>query len=151
MWFQSYIYDRLASKGISHDPRYIAWVEAFKGLFSNPLGGKQAKISLFYAHNLWLDVGWKTGMFPFIILMFFTIMGIIDYNKLLRKNTVSQYYKYLIGTNLCGFFITSMVEPVMEANLFFFCSFCFTLGVIRMLNKENYITSMSGEILENIF
>lgn len=139
MWLQSFIYERLTKKGLYHDPRYVAWIEAFKGLFSDPLGGKQSKISLFYAHNLWLDVGWKTGLFTFVLLIIFTLIGLKNYSIIMKNNNVSLYFKYLISTIFCGFFVTSMVEPIMEANILFFCSFCFLLGIIDALNKKNCV------------
>jgi hypothetical protein len=137
MWLQSNAFERFTNEGLSNDPRYIAWGEAFKGLFTNPLGGKQAQLSLGYAHNLWLDVGWTTGLFPFILLVFFNLMALKDYIKLLRSDDLSLYFKYLITAMLCGFFITFMVEPIIEANVLFFCAFCFFSGILRSLNKRN--------------
>ena len=135
MWLQSNAFERFTNMGLSNDPRYIVWGEAFKGLFTNPLGGKQAQLSLGYVHNLWLDVGWTTGLFPFVLLVFFTLMALKDYIKLLRSDDLSLYFKYLITAMLCGFFITFMVEPIIEANVLFFCAFCFFSGILRSLNK----------------
>ena len=69
MWLQSNAFMRFTNKELYNDPRIIAWIDAFKGLLTNPLGGKQAELSLGYAHNLWLDVGWTTGLSPFILLV----------------------------------------------------------------------------------
>jgi O-antigen ligase len=116
----------------------MTWGEAFRGLFTNPLGGNQTQLSLGYAHNLWLDVGWTTGLFPFVLLVFFTLMALKDYYiKLFRSDDLSLYFKYLITAMLCGFFITFMLEPIIEANVLFFCAFCFFSGILRSLNKRN--------------
>ena len=137
MWLQSNAFERFTNMGLSNDPRFIVWGEAFKGLFTNPLGGKQAQLSLLYAHNLWLDEGWTTGLFPFVLLVFFTLMALKDYIKLLRSDDLSLYFKYLITAMLCSFFITFMVEPIIEANVLFFCAFCFFSGILRSLNNRN--------------
>ena len=137
MWLQSNAFKRFTNMDLFNDPRVMAWGEAFRGLFTNPLGGKQAQLSLGYAHNLWLDVGWTTGLFPFVLLVFFTLMALKDYIKLLRSDDLSLYFKYLITAMLCGFFITFMVEPIIEANVLFFCAFCFFSGILRSLNKRN--------------
>ena len=137
MWLQSNAFGRFTNEELSNDPRYIVWGEAFKGLFTNPLGGKQAQLSLRYAHNLWLDVGWTTGLFPFVLLAFFTLMALKDYIKLLRNDDFSLYFKYLITAMLCGFFLTFMVEPIIEASDLFFYAFCFFSGILRSLNKRH--------------
>lgn len=136
MWLQSNAFERFTDMGLANDPRFTAWGEAFKGVFTNPLGGKQTHLSLVYAHNLWLDVGWTTGLFPFLLLVVFTIMTLKDYTKILRNDDLSLYFKYLITTMFGGFLITFMVEPVIEANILFFCAFCFVSGVIRSINKR---------------
>ena len=138
MWLESNAFERFTNKELYNDERIITWVEALKGLFTNPLGGKQAQLSLEYAHNLWLDVGWTTGLFPFVLLVFFTLMALKDYIKLLRSNDLSLYFKYLITAMLCGFFITFMVEPIIEANVLFFCAFCFFSGILRSLNTQDH-------------
>ncbi len=138
MWLQSDAFMRFtANKGLYNDPRIIAWIEAVRGLLTNPSGGKQAELSLEYAHNLWLDVGWTTGLSPFILLVFFTLMALKDYTKLLRSDDLPLYLKYMITVMLCGFLLTFMVEPIMEANMLFFCAFCFLSGILRSLNMRN--------------
>ena len=140
MWLQSNAFIRFTSKELYNDPRIIAWIEAFKGLLTNPLGGKQAELSLGYAHNLWFDVGWTTGLSPFILLVFFTLMVLKDYTKLLKSDYLSLYLKYMITAMLCGFLLTFMVEPIMEADMLFFCAFCFFSGILRSLNtRDNFV------------
>lgn len=135
MWLQSNAYKRFNDMGVGNDPRFMAWQEAFYGLFTNPLGGKQAYLSLGYAHNLWLDVGWTTGFLTFLLLVLFTFMTLKDYKKILINDNLSLYIKYLITTMICGFLLTFMVEPVIEANILFFCAFCFISGVLRSINN----------------
>lgn len=137
-WVQSSAYNRFSSLGLTNDPRFIAWGEALKGVFTNPLGGKQAQLSLRYAHNLWLDVGYSTGFFPFIILLIFTFITLKYYAKLIRNDSISRYFKYLVTTMLCGFFLTFMVEPAIEGNYLLFGAFCLLSGVIKAIDKTNY-------------
>lgn len=140
-WLQSNVVKRFNDVTLSSNPRFITWSEAFRGVFSNPLGGKQSQLSLGYAHNLWLDVGWTTGLFPFILLVLFTLLTLKGYVQLLETDNISIYFKYLVTTMLCGFLLTFMVEPILEANMFFFCAFCFVSGIIRSINKRVIIRS----------
>jgi len=134
-WLQSNAYNRFADMTLLNDPRLIAWGEALKGVFTNPLGGKKAQLSLGYAHNLWLDVGYSTGLFPFIILIIFTVITLKGYVKLLNNDNISMYFKYLVTTMLCGFLVTFMVEPVIEGNYLLVGAFCLLSGVIKAINK----------------
>jgi len=136
MWLQSNAFERFANMNLFNDPRVTAWGEAFRGLFTNLLGGKQTQLSLEYAHNLWLDVGWSTGLLPFIILIVFTLMTLKNYIKLLRNDDLSLYFKYLITAMLNGFFVIFMVDPVLEASIILFSAFCFVSGVIGSINKK---------------
>lgn len=133
-WLQSNAYARFVNKDISKDPRIIAWIEALQGLFTHPLGGKQAKLGLMYAHNLWLDVGYSAGLLAFIVLIIFTVMTLVCYVKLLHNNNISRYSKCLITAMMCAFFVTFMVEPVIEANYLFFGAFCLFSGILRAID-----------------
>ena len=145
MWLQSNAFKRFTNTALSNDDRFTLWGEAFKGLFTNPLGGKQTQLLYHgYSHNLWLDIGWTTGLFPFVLFVVFTLMTLKEYIKLLQNEDMSLYFKYLITTMLCGFILTFMVEPVIEANILYFCAFCFVSGVIRSINKRIIIRSFKN-------
>jgi hypothetical protein len=141
-WQHSNAFNRFADMALSNDPRLMAWGEAFKGVFTNPLGGKQAHLSLGYAHNLWLDVGYSTGFLPFIILIIFTLITLKCYVRLLHNENISRYFKYLVTTMLCGFLLTFMVEPAIEGNYLLFGAFCLVSGVIKAIDKTKNINTV---------
>lgn len=134
-WLQSHAYYRITTMDVGYDPRFVAWGEAMEGIFTNPLGGKETKLSLEYAHNLWLDVGYTAGLLPFIFLVIFTIMTFHSYIRLLRKDSISKYFKYLVTAMLCGFFVTFMVEPVIEGNFLLFGAFCMFSGIVKAVDS----------------
>jgi hypothetical protein len=135
-WMHSDAYNRLSTMDMANDPRFSAWSSAFAGIFVNPLGGKLTNIHLDYAHNLWLDVGWSTGIIPFILLIVFTIITIVNYVKIIKNRSVSQYLRILITTMLTGFLFTFMVEPILEGNYRLFSAFCFYSGMLSVLAKR---------------
>ncbi len=137
LWLRSKALERFLTGELYHNPRTVAWVEALNGLLTDPLGGKRAPLSLLYAHNLWLDVGWTTGLFSFILLVFFTFITLKNYIIIIKNVEKSLYFKYLVTTMIISFLLTSFVEPVIEANFLFFCSFCFFSGIISLLNTQN--------------
>lgn len=134
-WLQSNAYNRFTDMTLINDPRLTAWGEALQGVFANPLGGKQAQLSLGYAHNLWLDVGYSTGFVPFIALIIFTFITFKGYVKILKNDNISRYFKYLITTMLCGFLLTFMVEPAIEGNYLLVGAFCLFSGIIKAIDK----------------
>lgn len=134
-WLESNAYNRFGDMTLLNDPRLMAWGEALQGVFTNPLGGKQAQLSLGYAHNLWLDVAYSTGIFPFVLLIIFTFITLRSYVKLLNNSKISRYFKYLVTTMLCGFLLTFMLEPVIEGNYLLFGAFCLFSGVIKAADK----------------
>lgn len=135
-WLESNAFYRFTNMSLINDPRLTAWIESLTGIFIKPLGGKQAQLSLNYAHNLWLDVGWTTGLLPFLTLVIFTLMTLKDYIKMLRNIKISLYLKCFISSMLIAFLFIFMVEPVIEANILFFCAFCFLSGILRSINKN---------------
>ena len=136
-WLGSGAYSRLTKMHLLTDPRIKAWSQALQGVYKNPSGGKQTLLSLKYAHNIWLDVGYTAGIVPFVILIIFTLITIKYYLDIINSSYVSMYSKYLVTTMLSAFLLTFMVEPVMEANYLFFGAFCLFSGILNAITKQN--------------
>jgi hypothetical protein len=135
-WKTSTLGYRFQTVNTIDDPRITAWRESFYGIFENPLGGKKTNLGLDFAHNLWLDVGYEVGIIPFILLLILTILSLISLRKFLRSNHPVML-KSLIISLYTAFFITFLLEPVIQAWFTYFNLYCFILGIIQRLNFEN--------------
>ncbi|WP_303964824.1 hypothetical protein [Sporosarcina ureae] len=132
-WETTLLYARLESAELGSDSRITTWLDTLNGLVVNPMGGKETSISITYAHNLWLDVAFEGGIFPFALLIIFTIISIIS---------LVQFQKYkhplilqgLVLTIITAFFITFMVEPIIQGWFTYFNIFCFIVGMMQRNN-----------------
>lgn len=113
--------------------RFWRWGEAIHHMFVYPLGWSTMRIKDYYVHNLWLDVARVAGIFPFLCLMIATILSVKDLIKI-YKAIPTILTTMLIAIYLC-FFISSMVEPVVEGLPIYFYLFCMVWGMnARVLN-----------------
>jgi len=138
IWEGSSSYARFEQLDLATDPRIDAWGEAFEGLFVNIFGGKETALSLYFAHNLWLDVGWRTGLLPFLLLVCFTFQTLQRFWVVYRSD-YSKYTKFIITVILVGFYLPFFVEPIIEGDLYLFTAFCFISGVISGMARKNKI------------
>lgn len=134
-WESTLLSQRLQESSATDDPRFLAWEEAFWGVFAHPLGGRETHLSLPFAHNLWLDVGYDAGLIPFIILVIFSIMGGFSVKKFLTYDH-PVILKGLIISSFTAFLITFFLEPIMQGWFYYFTVFCLFLGIIH---KHIYI------------
>ncbi|WP_143543632.1 O-antigen ligase family protein [Salinicoccus roseus] len=134
-WQASALSYRLQSNSSLEDPRVNAWIESFLGMFTNPLGGKKSDIGLTYAHNLWLDVGYETGILPFLLLIGFTIIPLTVLITFLKKNH-HVIFKGLFLAIFTAFFISFFLEPIIQAWFPYFTIFCFFIGIIQKINLK---------------
>lgn len=117
---------RLTGEDIGRLP---IWLDFLKSdWWKYPFGGQHVTIRYNYVHNLWLDTLWTTGYVPFVCLLIFTIMSIVTvkkyYNLFKRDTTV---YIYL----MVGLGISCMVEPIIDANPYYFLLIVFILGAFE--------------------
>lgn len=119
-------------------PRLFRFQYAIEGLFKYPLGGRVAYIGVGqYVHNLWLDVGWKTGVFPLIPLLVFTFSYIKSIFLIIRNKENNYFFKVLILSLAIGFLLGFSVEPVMEGLFKPFCLWCFFVAYNHVLRHKS--------------
>ena len=123
---------RLQNTQAVDDPRIQVWKEAFVGIYRNPLGGRQTHLSLDYAHNLWLDVGYDAGIIPFLLIIIITTIGLISVVRILLKD-YSAFLKTLVVTTFSSIFIIFLLEPIMQGWFYYFVVFCLFMGVLHKL------------------
>ncbi|MCC5464091.1 hypothetical protein LMF89_01785 [Pelosinus sp. Bkl1] len=138
-WEHSSTYQRMQKSDLTTDPRFEAWGIVLQGLIDDPMGGKVARLNIGFAHNLWLDVGYNTGVIPLFFLVLFTLLVIYNFTEIFGSLYYSPYMKLLLGALLTGFLLTFMVEPIM-GNIILVTIFCFFSGIISSMEntaKEN--------------
>jgi hypothetical protein len=117
-------------------PRLFRWNACLKGMLVYPLGGEKQYIAGSYAHNLWLDTGWKVGIIPLIPLLIFTIIFIIQNIKLYNNHFVTNKMKMLLLSISLGLIFQFSVEPVMEGLFNLFCFWCFYCPLIENVDNS---------------
>jgi hypothetical protein len=137
LWENTTIYKRFISMNVLNDVRFMAWKAILQNFQNFPLGGKQILINLNYAHNLWLDIVWTSGIYPAIFLLLFNIISIFTLIKVLLKKNIPLQLRTIILCSYCAFFIVFMFEPIIEGYFPFFLSYCFFAGLTLRLSKQN--------------
>lgn len=130
--FQAYI-DRNDGVGSvsTAGGRTERWITGFQNIFIYPFGWAHAKIQYSYAHNLWLDVAGAGGILSFIPLAIATVFSYKIFFKLLRFRD-RKFMPLLLGLNVC-FFLSSFVEPVIEAIPLYFYLYLMLWGMQSQL------------------
>ena|ERR1035437_2833478 len=125
-------------------PRTNNWQLAFNGFFKYPLGGAKTRLTSPYAHNLWLDVGWRAGLIPLIPLLIFTCRYIISVWRINKKKYYPVFFRSVIICVCLGFLLSFSVEPVMEGLFNNFCLFCLFFGVSDSSKRDYYYILISS-------
>lgn len=134
---RSYIWDlevtqRLISEEVG---RVGIWLNFLSGdWWRYPFGGEQVDFLYGHAHNLWLDTLYQVGFAPFVFLLLFTVWSGVSVRRYFYKASYAQQpYLYL----LLGMVVSCCVEPIIEANPYFFLSLVMIVGAISGdLQKE---------------
>jgi hypothetical protein len=75
-----------------------------------------------YLHNMWLDVYNVVGIIPFLLLLVLTFCFFFSYLRFnrLMKNTGRENERIVFQSLLIAFFLNMMIEPIIEANPYYF-------------------------------
>lgn len=122
-------YQRSESNVLIEDPRFLIYQTAFSQMFDFPLGGY--RMNFMYAHNLWLDILHATGLIPFFFLLLYTLVTVKNLLGILTVSGISLYKKIFTVSIYLGFFLTFMVEPILEAVPFMFLIFILFNGMTK--------------------
>lgn len=136
-------YMRSNTMVVNEDPRIQVYQRAMLQMFEFPFGGYRMDLGLSYAHNLWLDVLYATGLIPFFFLIVCTFKLIKNLVQLLKQKNTDIEFKIFIFSVYTGFLLNFMVEPILEGVPYMFLSFCLVNGMIRkqidLYKKYNYL------------
>ncbi len=121
----------LGGGGLIHNIRFRAQLNAVRQLFVYPFGGYQMDLcGLERSHNVWLDIANAGGLIPFFIIVFYTILSVIDLVKFLRNGQIRHELKYVISGLYFSLVLYYMVEPALMANNRFFIPWPYLNGII---------------------
>lgn len=113
--------------------RFVKWSTALNNLFIYPFGWSYANIQYGYVHNLWLDIARVAGSIPFLFFIIATIQSFAALIRLLRiKERIIT--PLILGLNIC-FFLSSFVEPVIDAIALYFYLYVMLWGMQSQLFK----------------
>lgn len=131
-WFESTSYfERISSTSLrDENTRIILWERALERLANNPTGEINYDIKAEYAHNLWLDSGLKGGLIPMLSLVLTFILASQSIIKVVFNFSYNEHLRWIIAGFGLGFFITFMVEPILNGFYIMFFVFFFYFGIV---------------------
>lgn len=126
--------DSLTTNSAELGGRKNIWMFALNDLYNNPLGWNSSEYK--YVHNLWLDIARVGGLFSLIPFMFATLLSVKNLFRLSFKNRLSQTDIIIISITV-SMFMTSFVEPIIDASILLLCILMMFWGITTSLSKEN--------------
>lgn len=120
--------------------RSSRWLLGLTMLLANPSGFSTLEMT--YAHNFWLDYGMEGGLYAFLLMVLFSIMGLWKVIMLYFKKVAPDYVgvSALIFTTI--FLASIFTEPIHKGSLaMMYTYFLFTAMVVELCRrvKSGYI------------
>ncbi|MDB9468385.1 hypothetical protein [Dolichospermum circinale] len=119
---------RFLSEGLE-TPRYIVWQEVITQIPDFPWGGRSMIISASYAHNIWLDQMYDTGILAMLLLLTFHIVQVTIIVRFFRLELPIMIDLFVLCT-LVAFIGAFIQAPVIQANPVYFAISCFFFGSV---------------------
>ena len=123
MILESNLVKRVSSEGIIGSTRWSLY-DNLGLLLTKNWGGRLTNtasfIGLSYAHNIWLDCYIEAGVIPFIALIIIAIVMIKYIFYAVRNFYISDYLSVIYM--IVGLLLLWSVEPVLQADPYWFCS-----------------------------
>lgn len=116
--------------------RWAVYGQVFLHFFDYILGwitskNSSAFIGLNWAHNIWIDIFIFGGLFPAIIFIIYSIGIIRDMFRVFRY-AIEPCMRLLAVTVVVGLFLNWAVEPILEADPYYFSICC---GIFTMFRQ----------------
>ena len=145
-WIESSsLFQRMTNASAVHSTdRTVIWSSFFKQAIFYPFGGAAFQLTggQSWVHNLWLDVYYKVGVFPFVFLVVSTVIMARQFLALRRLCRRNGNEKFMVAmTNLyLALLLSFAVEPVIDANPYVMISFFMIAGcgsgVLKMRQED---------------
>lgn len=111
--------------------RLEKWIIGLNNIFKHPFGWEFSSIKYGYAHNLWIDIARIAGIIPFTLFLIVSIFAFNTLRKLLKYRE-KKITPLILGLNIC-FFLSSFVEPVIEAMPLYFYLYIMLWGIQQQM------------------
>lgn len=120
---------RLEQGGLEASDQYRinSVLNGLLSLINHPFGGQE---TVFYFHNMWLDVGRVSGVFPFLFLLLYSVLATYHVLMIFFNKNYNITIRYLFLSLYLGIQINFFTEPIMEGAISFFLAFCFLSGLV---------------------
>ncbi|MDC0827347.1 hypothetical protein [Faecalitalea cylindroides] len=120
---------RLEQGGLEASDQYRinSVLNGLLSLINHPFGGQE---TVFYFHNMWLDVGRVSGVFPFLFLLLYSVLATYHVLMIFLNKNYNITIRYLFLSLYLGIQINFFTEPIMEGAISFFLAFCFLSGLV---------------------
>ena len=132
----SQLYIRMGSK--QNNLRTDTQIYILKNLLTYPLGGNKLILpnNMAYAHNLWLDVVFKVGIIPFILLITYSVKTSLTVLEIVKSKKISEEIKYIIFAVFIASNLNFATEPILDGAFQFFSYFCMINGATKRLRNQ---------------
>jgi hypothetical protein len=139
-WFEfSYYHERISNSGFNENgSRLVIWRNNLADLFKYPLGNFRLGEGNDYAHNLWLDVGLRTGFIPLIPLIIFSFSAAILIVKISFNRKYDLFLRLLVIGFGISFYLTFLIEPILEGFFILFLLYCLYFGMVYGIKKYRF-------------
>jgi hypothetical protein len=122
---------RFENEGLDTGGRTAAWVSVIQGLPAYPFGGKRILIGgLQYAHNLWMDVAYNSGLIAMLALLAFHLAHLPFLARFYRSRPEMTETLVVSGLGV-SMLMGCIGEPTLDASMLYFGSTCFLLGWVK--------------------
>ena len=124
--------NRFNVQDVSSDIRIERKLIYFSRMLEFPFGGGHLRSAVGgYAHELYLDIFSDVGIIGYAMVIVVTIAGAVDAIKVFKCDSLSVETRSLVLCVFIGINVVFFLEPILQGEPWFFCIFCFLIGVIR--------------------
>ena len=130
------IVSRFTEEG-QRNPRADFWINCLKVIAKYPLGGRKEFFGHEFAHNIWLDVGFDSGVFAMLFLIIFHVIHFKDMATLVfgRLPVHTGITSAMIGMFFI-IFISLFTEPIGKGYTIYYSVTFFYCGLLKRLKTD---------------
>ena len=116
------------------DGRSSALQAVLEALCEQPMGNLG---NMFYAHNLFVDIGRLCGIIPMILMMIYILFCIVRMLRLCTNNGLTLKTRMIMFAYYFSFLVNFMLEPILEGMPMIFIMFCIVNGAVASFLQKN--------------
>ena len=106
-------------QGVSLAPKYLWGGRVISDLIGNLL------------HDLWSDIYDYSGIIPWIIMVIYTISGLIFVTKAVVNKKIDRRFRIMLLTIYSVFIITFCLEPIMTSSSIFMIAYVLIMSLVE--------------------